>query len=150
MGAFAIDPFDMELGLTLPGAAALMERVLELDKNYGEGAIHDFHILYYGSLPDYMGGDLNKTRDHFKKAVEVSGGKATSPYLSLATTVCIKEQDVEEFKRLLNQVLEIDPDVDPANRLVNILNQRKAQWLLEHVDNYFLPAEPLEPEKQDI
>jgi predicted anti-sigma-YlaC factor YlaD len=150
MGAFAIDPFDMELGLTLPGAAALMERVLELDKNYGEGAIHDFYILYYGSLPDYMGGDLNKTRDHFKKAVEVSGGKSTSPYLSLATTVCIKEQDVEEFKRLLNQVLEIDPDADPANRLVNILNQRKAQWLLEHVDNYFLPAEPLEPEKQDI
>lgn len=148
MGAFAIDPFDMDLGLTLPGAAALMERVLELDKNYGEGAIHDFYVLYYGSLPDYMGGDLNKARDHFKKAVEVSAGKATSPYLSLATTVCVKEQKVEDFKQLLKKVLEVDPDADPENRLLNVLNQRKARWLLEHVEDYFLPTEPEEIEEK--
>jgi predicted anti-sigma-YlaC factor YlaD len=148
MGAFAIDPFDMDLGLTLPGAAALMERVLELDRNYGEGAIHDFYVLYYGSLPDYMGGDLNKARDHFKKAVEASAGKATSPYLSLATTVCVNQQKVEEFKRMLKKVLEVDPDADPENRLLNILNQRKARWLLEHVEDYFLPTEPEEIEEK--
>jgi predicted anti-sigma-YlaC factor YlaD len=62
LGAYAIDPFDMDVGVTMAGAAALMERVLELDPNYAVGAIHEFYILYYGSLPEYMGGSLNSTR----------------------------------------------------------------------------------------
>ena len=142
MGAFALDPFDMKLGLTLPGAAALMEQVLKLDKNFSEGDIHNFYILYYGSLPDYMGGDLKKAREHYKQAVEASGGKATSPYISLATTASIKDQDVAEFSRLLKKVLAIDLDADPDNMLLNTLNRRKARWLLEHIEDYFLPKEP--------
>jgi predicted anti-sigma-YlaC factor YlaD len=144
MGAFALDPFDMKLGLTLPGAAALMECVLKLDKNFGEGSIHDFYILYYGSLPDYMGGDVKKAREHFKKSIKNAEHQSASPYISLATTVSVKEQNVEEFTQLLKKALEIDPEADPDNRLVNILNQRKARWLLEHVDDYFLPKEPEE------
>lgn len=138
LGAFAIDPFDMKLGMTVPGAAALMDRVLQLDPQFNQGAIHDFYVLYYGSMPDYMGGDFNKARRHFKKAVEVSGGKITSPYLSLATTVSVKEQNLEEFKQLLNKVLKVDPDADPDNRLLNTINLRKAKWLLEHAEDYFL------------
>lgn len=140
LGAFAIDPFDMKLGMTVPRAAAIMDRVLRLDPDYGNGAIHDFYVLYYGSMPDYMGGDFNKAREHYRKAVDASGGKSTSPHLSLATTVAVKEQNVTEFKALLQKVLEINTDDDPDNRLLNTLNQRKAQWLLEHVEDYFLEA----------
>jgi len=138
MGAFSVDPFDMKLGLTLPGAAALSNKVEELDINFKNGAIHDFYILYYGSIPEYMGGDLKKARLHFQKAVEKSGGKLTSPFLSLATSVSVKEQNLKEFRMLLNKVIKIDPDADLENRLLNILNIRKAVWLLEHYDNFFL------------
>lgn len=141
MGAFAIDPFDMKLGLTLPQAAALMERVHEIDPQYGRGAIHGFYISYYGSLPDYMGGDLKKAREHYEKALALSGGADISPYIALATTVCVKEQNVEEFKGLLKKALEFDPDKYPDTRLANILGQRKARWLLEHIDSYFLLEE---------
>jgi predicted anti-sigma-YlaC factor YlaD len=140
LGAFAIDPFDMKLGMTVPRAAAIMNRVLQLDPDYGNGAIHDFYVLYYGSMPDYMGGDFEKAREHYRKAVEASGGKNTSPYLSLATTVAVKEQNVTEFKALLQKVLDINPDDDPDNRLLNTLNQRKARWLSEHVEDFFLEA----------
>lgn len=140
LGAYAIDPFDMHLSMTIPGASALMERVLELDEDYGQGAIHEFYVLYYGSLPEYMGGSPQKAREHFQKAVELSGGMSTSAYLSLATTVCIKEQNLEEFKALLQKVLEIDIEADRENRLVNILNQRKAVWYLEHVENFFIES----------
>lgn len=140
LGAFAIDPFDMKLGMTVPRAAAIMDRVLQLDPDYGDGAIHDFYVLYYGSMPDYMGGDFNKAREHYQKAIEASGGKSTSPHLSLATTVAVKEQNVTEFKALLQKVLDINPDDDPDNRLLNTLNQRKAQWLTDHVEDYFLEA----------
>ena len=67
LGAYAINPFDMDLGMTMPAAAALMDRVLGLEANYANGAIHEFYVLYYGSLPDYMGGSLQKARDHFEK-----------------------------------------------------------------------------------
>jgi predicted anti-sigma-YlaC factor YlaD len=141
VGAFAIDPFDMKLGLTLPQAAAMMERVIQLDPGFSGGAVHNFYILYYGSLPDYMGGDLKKAREHFELAMAASGNRDTSPLVSLATTVSVKEQNVDEFKSLLQKVLAVDPNADLDNRLVNILNQRKARWLLNHVDDYFLLEE---------
>lgn len=146
LGAFAIDPFDMKLGITVPRAEALMNRVFQLDPNFDKGAIHDFYTLYYGAMPDYMGGDFNKARDHFQKAIEASGGTLTSPYLSLATTVSVQEQNLEEYKMLLNKALAIDPDADPANRLVNTINQRKARWLLAHVEDFFLDAAGKNPE----
>ncbi len=148
LGAYAIDPFDMDLGISMPRAAALMEKVRELDEGFNQGAIHDFYIVYYGSLPDYMGGDLEKSREHFRKALEFSRGKFTSPYLSLATTVCVKDQNVEEFKQLLQKVLDIDPDADPDNRLLNTLNHRKARWLLDHVEDFFLLGKEEEPEEE--
>ena len=138
VGAFAIDPFDMKLGLTLPRAAAMMDRVLEMDENFRDGAIHDFYILYYGSLPEYMGGSLKKARYHFEKSIVYAKGKSTSPYMSLATTVTVKEQNSREFSKLLKEVLKFDPDSSPENRLSNILNQRKARWLLEHIEDFFI------------
>lgn len=138
LGAFAIDPFDMKVGITVPGAAALMDRVLQLDPGFDGGAVHDFYTLYYGAMPDYMGGDFNKARDHFKKAIAASAGKITSPYLSLATTVAVKEQNLEEFEELLNKVLAVAPDADLSNRLLNTINRRKAEWLLKHAEDFFL------------
>jgi len=149
VAAFAIDPFDMKLGINLPQAAAIMERILQLDENYDRGTIHDFYILYYGSLPEYMGGSTQKARDHFAKAMAAAGDQATSPLLSLATTISIKEQNVEEFKSLLGRVLAVDPDARPENRLLTILNQRKARWLLEHLDDYFLLEEGEGEEHQE-
>jgi len=138
LGAYAIDPFDMDLGVTMAGASALMERVLELDPNFAAGAIHEFYILYYGSLPEYMGGNLKKAREHFDQAIAISGGKSSTPFLSLATSVTVKEQNLREFKELLNKALAIDPEANPENRLVNTLNQRKARWLLEHAEDFFV------------
>jgi len=141
LGGFAIDAFDMDLGVTLPAAAALIERVYRLDPDYAAGALHEFYILYYGSLPEYMGGNLKKAREHYDRALAISRGRSATPYLSLATSVTVKEQNIEEFKDLLHKALAIDPEAVPENRLVNILNQRKARWLLQHADDYFLTDE---------
>jgi predicted anti-sigma-YlaC factor YlaD len=141
LGAYAIDPFDMDLGVTLPAAAALIERVYDLDPDYAVGALHEFYILYYGSLPEYMGGSLKKAREHYQMALAVSRGRSATPYLSLATSVSVKEQNYAEYKELLGKALEIDPESVPENRLVNVLNQRKARWLLEHADDFFLETE---------
>lgn len=141
VGAFAVNPFDMSLGQALPRTAAMMDRVAELEPGYGKGALHVFYINYYGSLPDYIGGDPKKARDHFEKAQRIAGDADTSALMALATTVCVKEQNYREFRSLLLQVVEFDVDRSPANRLINVVNQRKARWLLEHADEFFIETE---------
>lgn len=141
VAAFAVNPFDMELGQTLPQTAAIMDRIAELEPGYGRGALDTFFVTYYGSLPAYLGGDAAKAREHFAKAQALAGSSDTSALMALATTVCVNEQNAAEFKKLLGQVLEFDPDRSPANRLVNILNQRKARWLLAHIDDFFIELE---------
>ncbi len=140
IGAFSIDPFDMKLGITLPRARELMKKVPELDKNFSRGSIYDFYISYYGSLPDYMGGDVKKARENFKKSIDFHKERTASPYVSLATSVSIKEQNLKEFKQLLKKAISIDVNNDPKNRLVNIINIRKAKWYLGHIDDFFLES----------
>jgi len=141
LGAFSTNPYDMEFLLNIAVPLAIMNRALELDESFGGGMIHDTFISIYGSLPSSLGGSEERARYHFRRAVELSEGKTSSPYVALATTVSVANQDAEEYRRLLNTALAIDPDASPQNRLVNIITQRRARWLLEHIDDYFLLEE---------
>jgi hypothetical protein len=71
-------------------------------------------------------------------------GKKASPFVALASSVAVRQQDYQMFKELLHKALEIDTDAVPKWRLVNILAQQKAQWLLDHSPDLFLEYE--EPE----
>jgi predicted anti-sigma-YlaC factor YlaD len=141
LGAFSTDPFDMELMLNVAKPVAMLERALELDETYADGMIHDTLISVYGSLPASLGGSQERARHHFEKAVQYSGGNSASPYVALATAVSIPRQDVDEFRRLLEQALAVDLEANPAGRLANILSQRKARWLLDHIEDFFLLEE---------
>jgi predicted anti-sigma-YlaC factor YlaD len=138
MGAYSVDPFDLDLSVTIKKAAIIMEQALKLDETYGDGAIHSFYISYYGSMPENLGGDEEKAYYHFNKAIKISDNLTAGPYVSLATSVSINNQNAEEFKKLPKKALEIDVNQKPNSRLVNILNQRKAKWLLENIGDFFL------------
>jgi hypothetical protein len=60
------------------------------------------------------------------------------PYLSLATSVYMQQQDVKAFVRTLEQALAIDVDGKPEIRLLNVIMQDKAEWYLQHLENFFL------------
>lgn len=138
MGAFTTDKFDMELAIDMPKAIACMHKLLALKEDYGNGSVHDFFVSFYGSMPKSMGGSEEKARKHFARSQELSNNLSIGSYVSLATSVCVKNQNVEEFKELLNKALSIDIDKNIANRLANTLSQTKAKFLLTHIDNYFL------------
>ncbi|MEZ5332792.1 MAG: TRAP transporter TatT component family protein [Thermoanaerobaculia bacterium] len=128
-----------ELTVDLPAVRALMERVLELDERFQAGAAHEAMIALDG-VPRTMGGSPERAREHFERAVELSAGRRAGPYLSLARSVAIPEQDVETFRDVLRETLAIDPDADPSVRLANLIAQRRARFLLDHVEDYFLDA----------
>lgn len=124
---------DMELVGQLPQVAALMKRALELDEGYEEGAIHEFFITYDAS----QGAGKEAARKHFERALELSHNKKLSPYVTYAEAVCVDAQDKKQFVELLQKVLAFDVDSDPDHRLVNILSQRRARWLMSRLADLF-------------
>jgi predicted anti-sigma-YlaC factor YlaD len=138
ISAFSINPFDLGLGIRLQEFFALITRAYELDPDFNSGALDDFLMLYYASVPQAMGGDKAKAEIHFKSSLEKSKGLLAGPYVSYASAVSIPEQDYDTFKSLLDAALAVDPDADPSNRLVNILSQRKARYLLDSAAHLFV------------
>ncbi|MBN2738322.1 MAG: TRAP transporter TatT component family protein [Spirochaetales bacterium] len=145
LGAFSTDSFDMEMLLSLKIPLIMLERCLEINPSYDSGGIFDILISYYGSLPVEMGGSEEKARESFKSSIEISKGYKAAPYMNLALTVCISRQYYDEFKSLLQKVLDLDLEKSPENRLLNRLAQKKAAWYLEHLEDFFLL--PLEGDK---
>ena len=124
---------------------AMIDRALELDESYEKGAIHSFLIKYEMNRQGVKGDATERSRKHFKRAVQLSNGVDAGPYVSLAEAVCIPKQDAKEFESLLNKALAIDVDAHPEIRLSNSVMQRRARWLLARKDDLILPElEPLE------
>jgi hypothetical protein len=119
---------------------ALLRRALELDESWDHGALHEAMISVEG-LPRAMGGSPERAREHFQRALALSGGRRASLYLSLAENVSVPAQDRDEFERLLRQALAIDLDSAPELRLSNRIAQDRARRLLDGIDDLFLPQE---------
>jgi predicted anti-sigma-YlaC factor YlaD len=58
--------------------------------------------------------------------------------VTLAESVSIKEQNLAEFRQLLNSALAVDVDASPDDRLANVLAQRRARWLIAHTGDFFI------------
>ena len=125
-----------DLAVDLPSVRALADRALALDPTWSKGAIHEL-MISLDSLPEALGGNPARARDHFKMAVEIQKGLSPGPYVTLATGVAVPAQDRQEFERLLKEALAIDPDKDPSNRLVTLVSQRRARVLLDRIDEKF-------------
>jgi hypothetical protein len=125
-----------EMLADLPAIRELVNRGLALDERYEDGAFHEAAIVL-DALPPAMGGSVDSARRHFERAVEISGDRRASPYVTLAQSVSVLQQDRAEFRRLLEHALQFDPDKDPSQRLATIVLQRKAKSLLERESDFF-------------
>lgn len=121
----------------LPAVIAMMQRVLELDETFRDGTIHDVFIMLRG-LPPSMGGSTEEAGRHFERALELNGGRLAGTYATYATSVMLPRQDRERFERLMLEALAIDADQDPNHRLQNLIAQKRARYMLDHVEDYFL------------
>lgn len=128
----------------LPRIEALADRALELDPDFADGALHGFMISWEMVRAGAEGDPAGRATAHFRRAVELSGGREAAPYVAYADSVCRAREDRVCFREALEAALAIDPDAKPSARLANLLMQRRARWLLENLDRLILP--PLEPE----
>ncbi len=137
-GAYAINPFDFKLAVTIREPVAMMQRARELDPAFQNGAIPDFFISYYGAAPSALGGSIAKAKEAFNQAVAVTKGLSPAPYVAYAQYISVAEHDRSGFEEMLKKALAIDPNAVPDNRLETLLSQQKARWLLDNVGKFFL------------
>ncbi len=137
---------DPEAFADLPVVDAMLRHLLNLEEDWGEGALHDFYIVLETATP---GGDLESVREHFERSLQLNGGNRAGTYVSYAETVCVQQQDGAAFVEYLNKALAVDVDERPEERLANIIAQRRAQRLLDRSGDLFLD-DPLAPEETSL
>lgn len=138
--AIALSKDDRELVADQPIIEALIDRALELNEAFDQGAIHSFLISYEQVRQGGKGDPALRSRKHFDRAMELSGGFQAAPLVALAESVSITKQDKSEFQSLLHRALAIDVNARPELRLVNLIMQRRARWLLSRTDELILES----------
>ena len=138
MAAISVGKDDPELVSDIPQAEALIYRAYALDPDFNKGSVHEFLITYEAGKPVLMGGSVKNAKEHFDRAVELSKGLDASAYLNYAEAVDLKQQNREEFEEMLNKAIDIDVEKDPSSRLINLIMQKRAKWLLSRADNLFV------------
>ena len=139
--AITLSKNEPALIVDLPVVEALVDRALELNEAFDNGAIHSFLITYEPVRQGAAGDPLERARKHFDRAMILSNGHQAGPLVSLAETVSIAKQDRKEFQSLLDRALAVDVNAKPEYRLANLVMQRRARWLLSRIDELFLAPE---------
>jgi predicted anti-sigma-YlaC factor YlaD len=137
-GAISVSKDDPEMVADLPIVEALMDRALELDESFEQGAIHSFLVTYEMSRPAGKGSPASRSKRHLERALELSGGMLASPLVAFAEAVSVSKQDRAGFQSLLNQAIAIEPNARPEWRLLNLIMQKRARWLLSRTDQLFV------------
>lgn len=136
--AISVSRNDAAMLARLPEVDALVERAIQLDEAWGDGALHEFRVLLAGAkpgTPDFAAVD----RD-YQRALTLSKGSRASLYVAWAETVAVPKQDRAGFRSALEKALAIEIEQYPLTRLPNLAAQRRAAWLLDRMDEIILPV----------
>ena len=115
-----------------------MNKVHDLNPSFHYAGPHLFLGAFYGGRSKILGGNPEKSRHHFEKALELTENKYLLTRLLFAKTYAVQNQDRELlFKLQLQTVLQAPTDLLPEQRLANQVARKKAAKLLEQIDELF-------------
>jgi tetratricopeptide (TPR) repeat protein len=132
----------VDLSRTDPAAVADLPRVealrlLALDEGYYYAAPHIFLGTFYGARAPMLGGRPAEARQHFERAIALSGGRFLFARLYYAQYYARQTLDRSLFEEQLGLVLAAPEDLLPEMRLANTVAKRRAAELLVRVDEWF-------------
>lgn len=113
----------------------LISTVEKFDPKFFYNAADRYWGAYYAIAPGFAGGSMPKSKKRFEKCI-----KAAPAYLGTkvlyADYYMVKEEDEDNYKRLLNEVINAkltDKSIMPENRIEKL----KAKKLLKMIDEKF-------------
>ena len=127
----------------LPTVEAILNHVLTLDqkqppKDLAHAALPYIALgMIHTGRPAAMGGEPDRARGYFEKALQITGGKFLLARSLMAYRVGLAKGDRKFFHDQLKQVLETAPSVWPEQRLANEVAHRKARRYLSKEKELF-------------
>lgn len=138
LGAFSVDYLDTNILQSILAPVQLLEWLCRTNPSYAQGAAWDLLAAFYAAAPAEFGGNKERALFCSDESIRLSQGLLPGPFVTRTTAFCIPDQDINCFRENLNKALAINPNDSPENRLATVLTQKKAQWLLDHIDDFFI------------
>lgn len=120
----------------LPQVEAALNHYLNIAGEDVNSGVYTFMGVLLTLRPPALGGEPERAREYFEKAIELSDGKDLSVKVEFAKGYAKLLYERELHDRLLNEVLAADPNQD-GFVLTNVMAQEEALALLAEADDYF-------------
>lgn len=115
---------------------ATMDRCLELDATYYYGGPHRYFGAFYAIAPAFAGGDLEKSKVHFKKSLEIAPNFVGTKVL-WAAELAVKTQDETTFDTLIAEIEASKDDAIPEILPETRIEKQKGAELKANRDDLF-------------
>jgi hypothetical protein len=120
----------------LPQMEALLDRYLDIGGTEMRGSVYTYLGILATLRPPSLGGEPEKGKEYFERAIELTGGRDLSVKVEYARGYARLLYERELHDRLLREVIDANPEV-PGYTLTNVLAQRDAARLLAGADEFF-------------
>jgi hypothetical protein len=120
----------------LPQIEALFKHYLDISGDAVNSSAYTYMGILLTLRPPAAGGEPERAREYFEKAIALTGGKDLGAKVEFARGYAKKLYEREMHDRLLNEVMVADPYQD-GYTLGNVLAQEDAAVLLAEADDYF-------------
>jgi hypothetical protein len=120
----------------LPQIEALFNRYLDISGDTVNSAVYTYMGALLTLRPPALGGEPEKAREYFEKAIAATDGKDLSAKVEYARGYAKLLYERELHDQLLNEVMAADPHQD-GYTLSNVLAKEQAEILLAEADDYF-------------
>ncbi len=121
----------------LETSQACLDRVLAIDSAYFHGLPEILEGVMQASRPALLGGDREKARSFFEKALERSGRSFFPAQYYYAKYYAVGAQDRALFRNLLQEIITGDPNQLREVCLINTVFRQKAERLASQEDELF-------------
>jgi hypothetical protein len=120
----------------LPQIEALFDHYLNISGDAVNSSVYTYMGIMLTLRPPALGGEPERAREFFEKAIAESGGKDLNAKVEYARGYAKLLYERELHDRLLNEVIDANPNQN-GYVLTNVLAQEAAATLLAEGDDYF-------------
>jgi hypothetical protein len=138
-GAIKTSQGDPKELINFPKIGELLKISINMDPKWNNGALQSAMMSYTASRMDISREVMKDTvNGYFKRARDYSDSLDASIFVSYAELIHKPDQNKTGFIKTLERGLSINTKKDSYFRLSNIIAQRRAQWLLLNLEDYFI------------
>lgn len=141
LGAYVNQSFDSIAAVAKAHTVKkIMERVIQLDEAYFNGAAHLFLLVYYAGRSKMMGGDPVQALHHYNRLQAVNKYRFLLGDLYYARFYLVQIQNKSAYLTTLQQIADYQEQSSPV-KLFNAIAKRRVPIYIKMKSQYFLDDE---------